>query len=120
MLSFTTIRRLKKNMYKNKSECEDSVENTEEIIYKAYDNSWRRDMPIKLITYKNGSMDIHRQTGSEFEAHMKEAEKILNKRGLEIKKHEPGLIGPTGWYQSVGPLDTVEKRPAENSEEEQT
>ena len=47
-------------------------------------------------------MDIHRQTGSQFYEHMKEAEKILKTRGLKIIDDEGfSMTGPTGCYLSV-------------------
>ena len=73
----------------------------EEVIFTGFDSGWDRALPITLIIYKNGSMDIHRQTGSNFHEHMAEAEKILAQRGLKIDKTESGGIGMSGFYQRV-------------------
>ena len=72
----------------------------EEVIFTAIDSGWNQELPITLITYDEGNMDIHRQTGTDFDKHMAEAEKILIARGLEINKMDFS-VGSTGAYYGV-------------------
>jgi hypothetical protein len=73
----------------------------EEVIFLGFDRGWDREMPVTLIDYGT-SMNIHRQSGSHFIPHMKEAAKILAKRGLVIQDEIcEWTYGPTGLYRSV-------------------
>lgn len=74
---------------------------TEEIIVDEFDEGWRRNMPVKLLTYPDGKQDLHRQTGSQFKDHVEKAKKILAERGLAVG--EIGFMGPTGAYMTVTP-----------------
>lgn len=80
---------------------EDSLKTTE-VLLSLYDDDWRRELPIKIFTYQDGSMDLHRQTSSEFEAAIAEAQKLLAARGL--KAAEVDFIGPTGAYMTISKL----------------
>jgi hypothetical protein len=82
---------------------------TEEVILNEFDKSWGRPMPVKLITYDDSTMDIHRQTGSQFDEHIEKAKDILKSRGLEIVNENSYFIGPTGCYMSVEPIDRTRK-----------
>lgn len=77
------------------------TDTVEEIIFEGFDEGWNETLPVKLIAYKGGSMDLHRQTGSQFNEHIAEAEKILAKRGLKLAKDGRDAVGATGYYQSV-------------------
>lgn len=73
-----------------------------EVIFKGPDAGWNgREMPVTLITYEDGSQDLHRQTGSQFDEHVAEAAQLLAARGLAVGKVE--FIGPTGAYMRVTP-----------------
>ncbi len=74
---------------------------TEEVIYSAKDESWDSELPVKLITYKGGGMDIHRQSGSQFSEAILNAEEILAKRGLRIDHADKWMWGSTGGYKRV-------------------
>lgn len=75
---------------------------SEEVIFKGTDKHWNnKELPVTLITYEDGEMDIHRQTGWEFNNHINEARKVLAERGLKIKDGEPWQSWPTGAYCSV-------------------
>jgi len=80
----------------------------EEILVYEMDKGWGKRMPVKLITYGGGVMDIHRQTGDQFEEHIRMADKILAERGLTRVIGE-WFIGPSGAYQSVKPIDKGDK-----------
>lgn len=80
-------------------------ENKEEVILNNIDSGWKSKLPVKLITYPDGSIDIHRQTGPDFDKDMELASKILEKRGLRIDKSKGMFIGPTGAYQDVVPME---------------
>lgn len=71
----------------------------EEVIFEGFDKSWRRNLPVRLLTYGDGQIDLHRQSGSEFHAHMEEARRILAARGLVAS--EPEVIASTGIYMRV-------------------
>lgn len=80
------------------------METKEEVIFEGFDEGWQRVLPVRLLTYGDGSMDIHRQTGSQFEEHIKQAEKILFQRGLVIDpKEKHWTIGSTGAYKALIP-----------------
>ena len=55
----------------------------EEILFEGYDSGWDEILPVTLIIYTDGSMDIHRQSGSHFHEHIKEAEKVLEQKGTK-------------------------------------
>ncbi|MCC5612151.1 hypothetical protein LC612_36845 [Nostoc sp. CHAB 5834] len=62
-------------------------------------------MPVKLLTYPDGTQDLHRQTGSQFNEHVEKAKRILAIRGLAVGK--VGLTGPTGAYMKVTRISEV-------------
>lgn len=80
---------------------------TEEIIFIALDRGWQRNLPVKLITYKSGNMDLHRQTGHNFKEHIAEAEKILFSRGLILDKTDKISVSANGAYQKVIKIDDL-------------
>jgi hypothetical protein len=73
----------------------------EEILFEGYDSGWDETLPVTLITYKDGSMDIHRQSGSHFNEHIKESEKVLEQRGLKIDPNDSWAAGASGIYRRV-------------------
>lgn len=74
---------------------------SEEIIFTGFDDGWQRELPVKLITYDDGSMDLHRQTGSQFHEHTIKALEILRKRGIVLKLDRKDSVGSSGYYQSL-------------------
>jgi len=73
----------------------------EEILLEMFDSGWGRPMPVRLITYKDGTMDIHSQTGPDFEARINAAEKLLILRGLVLETNDEWMYGSTGAYRGV-------------------
>ncbi len=73
---------------------------TEEVLFEAHDEGWNRPLPVTLITYKDGSQDLHRQTGFNFEEAVERARALLAARGLEVAA-EPSFLAPSGAYLSV-------------------
>jgi hypothetical protein len=49
----------------------------ETILFKVYSPRWEKYMPVTLIHYDNGSVDIHCQTGDHHEAAMNRARRVL-------------------------------------------
>jgi hypothetical protein len=81
--------------------CKD-VGGTQEAIFEGPDDGWNGTIfQVKLLVYTNGGMDIHRQTGSQYQEHIKEAEKVLASRGLMIDPEDRGAVGCTGMYRRV-------------------
>ena len=78
---------------------------TEEVVFVGYDEGWSRNLPVTLITYAEGTQDLHRQTGNQFDEHIAEARKILAARGLSVSPIED--IGGTGAYMRVTPDETA-------------
>ena len=78
-----------------------TTENKEEIIFSGFDVGWRREMPVTLIFYSGGGIDLHRQTGPQFQEHIDEAAKILKKRGMILPTGKIECLGATGAYIRV-------------------
>ena len=72
---------------------------TEEILFSEFDAGWGRAMQVKLITYANGTQDLHRQTGENFTEDVEKARKQLEERSLLVGPIS--FIGPTGAYMQV-------------------
>jgi hypothetical protein len=81
-------------------DCEDSLE---EVIFEGHDTGWDgRELPVTLIFYKTTkTMDLHRQTGTQFQEHWEEAKKVLAQRGLKVDENDQAMVGCTGLYQKV-------------------
>lgn len=73
-----------------------------EVLFEAFDTGWGRPMPVKVLTYSDGSQDLHRQTGTEFVEAIERAKVILAQRGLQVA--EPSYVGPTGIYMSISAI----------------
>lgn len=73
----------------------------EEVLFTMFDTGWEEDLPVTLITYSDGSMDLHSQTGPDFRARMEKAVEILKSRGLTLKTDSPEFIGGSGAYVPV-------------------
>ena len=67
--------------------------------FKQWDN---KKFPCTLITYDNGSMDLHAQTGDGHREAIKKAKKILMKKGLKVGKADG--VGMTGMYYPVNKI----------------
>lgn len=74
-----------------------------EVLFTAHDSGWGRETPVSVYTYADGSRDLHRQTGTDFEAHVERARAILRERGLQVA--DVSFIGPTGAYMSITALE---------------
>ncbi len=70
-----------------------------EVLFEELDEGWGRALPVTLITHSNNQQDLHRQTGTQFEAHIEKARGLLRERGLKVGDVE--FIGPTGAYLPV-------------------
>ena len=57
------------------------------------------EFPVTLITYGDGSMDLHMQTGTEHRRAISEAKVLLYERGFLVGELE--MVGPSGAYYSV-------------------
>jgi hypothetical protein len=73
----------------------------EEVIYEGFDTGWDSPLPITLISYKSGKMDLHRQTGTQFMEHMRKAAKILARRNLFVDLDVEPDIRSSGAYYDV-------------------
>ena len=74
----------------------------EEVILNKRDTGWDRPLPVTLIVYENLKMDLHRQTGKDFDRDFIEARTILLGRNLFV---EPvSAISGSGAYMSVKSL----------------
>jgi len=71
----------------------------EEKLFSIWSNGWDREMPVLLITYDGGSMDLHCQTGDHHDKALLRAKKELSKRNLKISGEE--MIGGSGVYYGV-------------------
>lgn len=74
---------------------------SEEVILEEHDEGWGKPMPVRLLVYSDGKMDIHRQTGPQFKVHIQKANEILQKRGLKINEKDEWMVGCTGAYREV-------------------
>lgn len=74
-------------------------ERTEEVLFEI--DMWEdgRVFPVSLITYENGGMDLHFQTGAKHYEALARANSILKDRGMKFSKAE--MVGPSGVYYSV-------------------
>jgi len=79
----------------------------EEVLFKTKKLWPGTELPITLITYPKGSMDVHCQTGDKHNYMIGKARSILKKRGLSISKNWE-FIGGTGAYYSVSTLKDKE------------
>lgn len=74
----------------------------QELLFTEYDAGWRRELPVTLLTYPDGSQDLHRQTGADFKAALARAVEMLAERGLSVDI-DSGMIAATGVYMTVKP-----------------
>jgi hypothetical protein len=72
---------------------------TEEVILSKQDSARGFPISVKLITYPDGTMDLFRQPGNEFDEHIAEAKAVLEARGLVVGDVEVAL--QTGAYLPV-------------------
>ncbi|MDB5885832.1 MAG: hypothetical protein JWR74_2003 [Polaromonas sp.] len=75
---------------------------TKEILLSEHDGGWGNELPVTLLTYEDGTQDLHRQTGEDFTAAIEKARALLWVRGLAVGPIE--MIGPTGARMPVKPL----------------
>jgi hypothetical protein len=75
----------------------------EEILFKIWSDGWDKEMPVKLITYSNGTRDLHCQTGDHIDKAIEKAKEALKERGLKIvgDAGDWEFIGPSGAYYRV-------------------
>jgi hypothetical protein len=72
----------------------------EYLVLEKYSKAWNKDMPVLLIKYPHGEMDIHCQTGDHHVAAIDEARVILTEKGLKISDYYE-MIAPSGMYYKV-------------------
>lgn len=70
-------------------------------LFSLYDVGWGDALPVSLVYFEGGQIDLHTQTGPGIDARIDLAEKILAERGLCLVSKEPALIGPSGAYFPV-------------------
>lgn len=70
-----------------------------EVILSKVDSAVGHAIPVTLLTYPDGSMDLYRPQGNQFRDHVAEAKALLNTRGLRTGAVE--LMMPTGGYMPV-------------------
>lgn len=78
---------------------EDIQSSADAVLFSDMDRGWGRPMPVRLITYVDGTMDVHRQTGPDFDAALTKARFLLSARGMSIGA--PEAIGSSGVYCPV-------------------
>lgn len=78
----------------------------EEVIAEVQSGSWRCNMPVTLITWCSGKMNLHCQTGDHHPKALEVAKAILETRGLELGSAL--VIGGTGIYYEVTPLEQIQ------------
>lgn len=74
---------------------------TEEILLRRYDAAWQKEMPVTLVHYKRGGMDLHCQTGRHHEAAILDACAILAARGLAVDFTRMQVYGSGVYYRVV-------------------
>jgi hypothetical protein len=72
---------------------------TEEVILSKQDTALGYLVSVKLITYPDGTMDLFRHQGNEFNEHISEAKAVLEARGLVVGDVEVAF--QTGAYLPV-------------------
>lgn len=73
----------------------------EEILLSKWDLRCGTLVSVKLLTYPDGTLDLFRQAGDQFQEHIAEATLILQERGLEVGAMDVMLC--SGAYLPVWP-----------------
>ena len=81
----------------------------EEILFRAISKQAKRDWPVLLITYDNGSMDLHCQTGDHHVSAIRQAKRILGDRGLAVARTRGIGLAASGVYYRVKPRRRTRK-----------
>jgi hypothetical protein len=81
----------------------------EEVLCEGPDWGGMHIFPVTLITYSNGSMDLHRQTGERFHEDWDIGRDVLRSRGLDVDDNDKGSYGSSGFYQRVIPCGSQPK-----------
>jgi len=68
----------------------------ENILLEYWSDDWNRYMPVSIIKYDDGTMDLHCQDGDHHIKAVKEAKKILHQQNYKVKKCV--VIGQSGLY----------------------
>lgn len=76
----------------------------EKTLFEEFDSGWDKYLPVTLITYGDGTMDLHTQTGPDFEKRITRAKSVLGELGLTVGKTE--TLGPSGAYLPVYPASS--------------
>jgi hypothetical protein len=72
---------------------------TEEVILSKLDATLGFPLAVKLITYPDGTMDLFRQAGDNFDEHIAQASAVLEARGMVVGVVE--VVLKTGAYLPV-------------------
>lgn len=75
----------------------------EEILFRATSKRPARDWPVTLITYDNGNLDLHCQTGDHHQRAIRQAKRILGDRGLAVARTRGIGLASSGVYYRVKP-----------------
>ena len=75
------------------------IRKCERILLKYYSDDWGKYMPLKIIKYKCGKLDLHCQSGDHHRKAIKVASVILKTLNLKVSKHFEGY--PTGLYYAL-------------------
>jgi len=71
----------------------------EEILFYEPSESWGHPMPVTLLYWHTGDIDLHCQTGDHHTWAIEKAKRILERRNLVVEA--PAFLGPTGMYYPV-------------------
>ena len=83
----------------------------ETILFYVYSKGWERDMPVTLVEYDNGGIDLVIQTGDHHSIALEMAKPVLEKLGMRIVSKDSTFIGPDGAYYDVEMVGQNEKHP---------
>jgi len=68
-------------------------------LFRIYSKRWKKEMPVTLIEWEDGTHDLHCQTGDHHIEAIEKAERLLFETlGLRIKQKDYYFTGPTGVY----------------------
>ena len=77
----------------------------EEVLFEIWSEGWEKNMPVKLITYNDGSQDLHLQTGDHWTTAIEKAREILAERKLQIVNEDGDFIAMSGVYLGLKKID---------------
>lgn len=81
----------------------------EDILLNEFSAEWKRLMPVLLITYDSGNMDVYCQNGDHHVVAMKKARKILAGKNIRVE-HKPHFTGQSGSYYHAFRIVSFKKK----------